>query len=306
MTFAETELTEALASLPIHLTIAHRFEEVERALPDSDMVIAADSPAEHAAAFARLLGRSRVRWFQFLSAGRDRLMQVGLPDRIELFGPGDALAPAVAEHALALALALYRGIPQAAAERRWNRENMLQIRAMEGDTALIVGLGAIGREVARRLKAFGMRVVAATRSPRSDPNCDSVGSLDDLPELLPEAGVVFLTLALTPETHHAFGPPQVAALRKGAFVINVGRGGLLDQVALAEALSSGHLGGAGLDVTDHEPLPDDDPLWQAPNLIVTPHVAAIGSWRSEERLAAVVADRTRHILHLIGGKTNLG
>jgi len=304
MTFAETELTEALSALPINLTIAHRFEEVLRALPDCDMVVAADCPAEHAKAFAHLLAASPVKWFQFLSAGRDRLMQVGLPGHIELFGPGDALAPAVAEHALALALALYRGIPQAAGERRWNRESMMQIRAMEGDTALIVGLGAIGRDVARRAKAFGMRVVAATRSPRIDANCDSVRSLDTLLELLPEAGAVFLTLALTPETRHTLGPAQFAAMRQGAFLINVGRGGLLDQTALAKALSNGHLGGAGLDVTDPEPLPDDDPLWQVPNLVVTPHVAAIGSWRSEQRLAALVADRTQRLQRLHASRSD--
>ena len=296
MSFAEAQLTAALSALPIRLSIAHSFAEVEAALRDCDMVVSADCPEAHAADFARLLAESPVRWFQFLSAGRDRLMRVGLPPAIELFGPGEALAPAVAEHAFALALSLYRGIPQSAG-RRWDRTVVAQMRALEGDTALVVGLGAIGRDVARRAKAFGMRVVVATRRPRADANCDEVRSLDALPDLLPEAGVVFLTLALTPETYHTFGAPQFAAMRQGAFLINVGRGGLLDQVALAAALTSGRLGGAGLDVTDPEPLGGDDPLWAAPNLVVTPHVAAIGSWRSEQRLAALVAARVAEIAH---------
>lgn len=295
MTFAETQLTAALSALPIRLTVAHSFEEVQRALPDCDMVVAADCPEEHASAFVQQLAGSRVRWFQFLSAGRDRLMQAGLPSELELFGPGEALAPAVAEHAFALALSLYRGIPQAVGNRRWDRAIATRMRAMEGDTALIVGLGAIGRDVARRARAFGMRVLASTRNPRADASCEGVHSLDALMELLPEAGVVFLTLALTPETRHTFGAPQFAAMRKGAFIVNVGRGGLLDQAALAAALASGQLGGAGLDVTDPEPLAADDPLWEAPNLVVTPHVAAIGSWRSEQRLAATVADRVASV-----------
>jgi len=298
MTFAESQLTAALSALPVHLTIAHSFVEAQAALPDCDMVIAADCPEQHAEDFARQLAESPVRWFQFLSAGRDRLMRAGLPPAIELFGPGEALAPAVAEHAFALALSLYRGIPQAVSSANWDRRIAARMRAMEGDTALVVGLGAIGRDVARRARAFGMRVMAATRSPRPDPNCDEVRPLEALPELLPQAGVVFLTLALTSETRHTLGAPQFAAMRDGAFIVNVGRGGLLDQSALAAALSSGKLGGAGLDVCDPEPLPDDDPLWRAPNLVVTPHVAAIGSWRSEQRLAALVADRAIRILNL--------
>jgi len=294
MSFAEAQLTAALSALPVRLSIAHSFAEVEAALRDCDMVVSADCPEAHAGDFARLLAESPVRWFQFLSAGRDRLMRVGLPPAIELFGPGEALAPAVAEHAFALALALYRGIPQSAG-RRWDRTVAAQMRALEGDTALVVGLGAIGRDVARRAKAFGMRVLAATRRSRLDANCDDVGSLEALPQLLAAAGVVFLTLALTPETYRIFGAPQFAAMRQGAFIINVGRGGLVDQAALAAALRSGRVGGAGLDVTDPEPLPADDPLWDAPNLIVTPHVAAIGSWRSEQRLAALVATRVAEI-----------
>lgn len=295
MTFAETQLTAALSALPIRLTIAHSFEEVERALPNCDMIVSADCPEQHARDFALQLADSRIRWFQFLSAGRDRLMRAGLPPTLELFGPGQALAPAVAEHAFALALSLYRGIPQAAVSRSWDRRIVTQMRAMEGDTALVVGLGAIGCDVARRAKEFGMRVLASTRTPRADANCERVAPLDALTELLPQAGVVFLTLALSPETRHTLDATRFSAMRKGAFVINVGRGGLLDQAALATALSSGQLGGAGLDVADPEPLANDDPLWDAPNLLITPHVAAIGSWRSEERLAQVVADRVASI-----------
>jgi len=289
MAFAEAQLTAALSALPITLTIAHSLEEALAHLPECDMVVAPDCSHEQAERFAPALAASSVRWFQFLSAGRERLTGAGLPTRIEVYGPGNALAPAVAEHALALALSCYRGIPYAARHRGWDRDLTSRLRALEGDTALIVGLGAIGRDVARRAKAFGMRAMAVTRTPRPSESCERIEPLDALNDLLPQAGVVFLTLALAPETRHLFGHTQFAAMRQGAFFINVARGGLVDQPALAAALDCGHVGGAGLDVTDPEPLPDSDPLWRAPNLIITPHVAANGSWRSEERLAGTVS-----------------
>jgi phosphoglycerate dehydrogenase-like enzyme len=298
MTFAEAQLAAALSALPIALTIAHSLEEALQSLPACDMVVAPDCSHEQAERFRPALAASPVRWFQFLSAGRERLTGAGLPKRIKAFGPGSALAPAVAEHALALALACYRGIPHAARHDGWDRELKSHLRAMEGDTALIVGLGAIGRDVARRARAFGMRVMAVTRTPRASEDCERVEPLDALNALLPHAGVVFLTLALAPETLHLFGRAQFAAMRQGAFLVNVARGGLVDQPALTAALTEGPLGGAGLDVTDPEPLPHDDPLWRAPNLIVTPHVAAIGSWRSEERLAETVA---RNVISVIEG-----
>jgi phosphoglycerate dehydrogenase-like enzyme len=289
MKFAETQLTAALSALPIDLAIAHSLEEALRCLPDSDLVVAPDCSPGEAPVFGPALATSPVRWFQFLSAGREQLTGAGLPARIEVFGPGSALAPAVAEHAFALALACYRGIPHAARHHGWDFDLRPRLRAMEGDTALIVGLGAIGRDIARRAKAFGMRVEAVTRTPSPSEDCDRVERLDALNDLLPEAGIVFLTLALAPETRQIFGPSQFAAMRQDAFLVNVARGGLVDQSALAAALESGHLAVAGLDVTDPEPLPDDHPLWRAPNLIVTPHIAAIASWRSEERLAETVS-----------------
>jgi phosphoglycerate dehydrogenase-like enzyme len=303
MAFAEAQLTAALSALPIALTIAHSLDEALQHLPDCDMVVAPDCSHEQAAQFRPALAASPVRWLQFLSAGRERLTGAGLPARIKILGPGNALAPAVAEHALALALACYRGIPHAARHHGWDHEFKPQLRAMEGDTALIVGLGAIGRDVARRAKAFGMRVIAATRTPCPNEFCERVEPLDALNDLLPQAGVVFLALAFTPETRHLFGQTQFAAMRRGAFFINVARGGLVDQPALAAALDRGHLGGAGLDVADPEPLPDDDPLWRAQNLVITPHVAAIGSWRSEERLAATVL---RNILAIEGNGADVG
>jgi phosphoglycerate dehydrogenase-like enzyme len=252
-----------------------------------------------ASRLAPAIAASPVRWLQFLSAGRERLMAAGLPERLELFGIGDSLAPAIGEHGMALALALYRGLPQtitAGQTGDWMAARAVERRPMEGDTALIVGLGPIGRELARRARLFGMKVLAVTRSPKPDPDCAAVEPLSRLDALLPEAGTVFLSIALAPETRHIMGRAQFARIRRGAFLVNLARGGLVDQPALAEALRSGALGGAGLDVTDPEPLPADDSLWRAPNLVITPHVAVAGSTLSAERLAAHVAGNVASLI----------
>lgn len=292
LSFAQRQLVEALSALPIELTIARSFDEVILGLSATDMLVATDCAPDQAAILAPAIAQSPIRWFQFLSAGRDRLSAVGLPPHLELFSPEDALAPAVTEHGMALALGLYRGLPHAitaAAAHDWEWGRARTLRAMEGDTALIVGLGAIGRDFARRAAAFGMNVLAVTRSPQPDPQCVSVHALGELDGLLPQAGLVFVSIALVPGTRHLIGARQLGLMRNDAFVINVARGGVIDQVALVAALQTGRIGGAGLDVTDPEPLPAGDPLWTAPNLLLTPHVAAMGSWRSEERLAAIVA-----------------
>jgi phosphoglycerate dehydrogenase-like enzyme len=302
--FAERQLIAALSALPVKLTLAHNLREVLASLDEADIFVSSDCAAEQAAVLAPAIAASPIRWFQFLSAGRERLLAAGLPHRLELFGIGDALAPAIGEHGMALALALYRGLPQtvvAGTTGDWEVARAVPRRALEGDTALIVGLGAIGRDLARRAKASGMEVLAVTRSPAPDPNCTDVRPLDDLDALLPRAGIVFLSIAFAPETQHLMGREQFAQVRHGAFVVNLARGALIDQPALVEALRSGAVGGAGLDVTDPEPLPASDPLWSAPNLIITPHVAVAGSTLSADRLATHVARNVAAIASRVGG-----
>lgn len=303
--FAQQQIAAALSALPVDLVVAPTLDEVLDALPRAQMLVASDCDPEQAAVLVPAIDASPVRWFQFLSAGRERLMAAGLPDRLELFGIGDALAPAIGEHGMALALALYRGLPgtlAAGATGDWSAARAVVRRQMEGDTALILGLGAIGRDLARRAREWGMNVLAVTRTPKPDPNCDEVRPLADLGVMLPRAGVVFLSLALTPQTRHLLGGDQIGRMRGGAFIVNLARGGLVDQAALAEAIRSGRLGGAGLDVTDPEPLPPGDPLWSLPNVVITPHVAVAGSTLSAERLAAQVARNVMDVAGRSGGR----
>jgi phosphoglycerate dehydrogenase-like enzyme len=137
----------------------------------------------------------------------------------------------------------------------------------------ILGLGTIGAQVARRAVSFGMRVVGTKRQPTPLPGVDRVWPPEGIDHVLREASVLVLTLPLTPATREVLGAREIALLPKGAFVVNIARGGLVNEPALISALRSGHLAGAGLDVFAEEPLPPDSPLWTMPGVMITPHVA---------------------------------
>jgi phosphoglycerate dehydrogenase-like enzyme len=173
-----------------------------------------------------------------------------------------------------LALAHARRLPAALArqaEGRWARDGAVGT-VLRGRTLGVVGLGTIGTEVARRAAAFGMRVWGVRRSGAPVAGVDRVVAPDRLDEVLRLADYLALTLPLTPETRGLIGARELALLPRGAFVVNVGRGGLVDETALAEAIAAGRLGGAGLDVFEQEPLPASSPLWRLPGVIITPHV----------------------------------
>jgi glyoxylate reductase len=188
---------------------------------------------------------------------------------------------AIANYALALLLAVARRLPEAQSAvraggwRTWSPHGWLGLE-LAGAHLLVVGPGRIGRGVAHRAAAFGMRVTFAGRD-------------DDLASLLPNADVVSLHTPLTAATRHLIDARALAAMKPGAILINTGRGGLVDQDALRRSLHEGHLGGAGLDVTDPEPLPVGDPLLDAPNLIVLPHIGS-ATHAAREAMAGLAAD----------------
>ncbi|HKE43537.1 MAG TPA: D-2-hydroxyacid dehydrogenase [Steroidobacteraceae bacterium] len=224
----------------------------------------------------------RLYWIQALGAGVESCMSIpGIADRNLLVTNMQRVAgPVMAEHVIALTFALARDLPayiSAQASGRWQDEPRGAVRAvsLEGKTMFIAGLGGIGEEVARRAHALGMRVTATRASSREGPDYVShVGLPDEMPKLLAEADVVVNTLPLTEQTKHTFDARSFAAMKPGAFFINVGRGGTVVTDDLVNALKQNRLGGAGLDVTDPEPLPPDHPLWHLPNVIITPHVSS--------------------------------
>jgi len=163
-------------------------------------------------------------------------------------------------------------------------------------TVLVVGLGSIGAEVARLAKALGMHVIAVNRSSRADvPDVDEVRPSRFLADVLPLAHALVLTLPLTEETRGMIDAQAMSRMRNDAILVNVGRGGVVDEEALVEALAGGRLAGAVLDVFSTEPLPRESPLWALPNVLVSPHTAAL-SVHENERIVALFSENLRRYL----------
>jgi phosphoglycerate dehydrogenase-like enzyme len=212
-----------------------------------------------------------IRWVQLPSAGVDRwISRRLLDDRRVWSGAQGAYAADVAEHVLAFILAAARSLPQAARRRTWVREAG---RRLEGATVGIVGAGGIGRETIARLAPFGVRVLALTRSGRDVAGAQRSLGFDGLDELLAESDYLVLTAPLTAETRGLIDAPELDLLGSRGWLVNVARGPIVKTDALVQALREGRIGGACLDVTDPEPLPDGHPLWDFENVLVTPHVA---------------------------------
>lgn len=224
---------------------------------------------------------NRLRLIQSISAGTDQYDRAALAAAgIRLASAAGVNANAVAEHAMALMLALARRLPEARDNQRAHRWRgmIADIGAREaelaGRTLLIVGLGRIGGRLAKFAKVFGMRVLASRRDPASGAGAaDQVGGMDALAELIGQADYVALTCPLTPATERLIDAAMLARMRPGAALINVARGRCVDEPALIAALREGRLTAAALDTTAEEPLNAESPLWDMPNVLITPHTA---------------------------------
>ena len=259
----------------VELIVVPDAARAEAAAPGADAVIGFCS--------AELLAKGKqIRWLQVMNAGVENcLANSAIAERgILLTNMQRVAGPVMAEHVMAMTLALARGLPNYIRQQehgQWQHpadEDSSAI-ALQGKTLLIAGLGGIGTEVARRAHAFGMRIVATSASggPATDL-VSRIGRPAELASLAREADFVVNTLPLTPETSGLFDAKLFAVMKPRAIFINVGRGKTVNTGDLVKALREKRLGGAGLDVTDPEPLPADHPLWRIPNVIVTPHVAA--------------------------------
>lgn len=238
--------------------------------------------------FGVVLRAPSLRWLHAFAAGLDDPVFDALADRgVALTHSAGASATPIAHTVMMHLVALCRHarpLAVAQSEQRWARppDGNLDV---EGRTLGVVGLGSIGAEVARLAGHFGMHIIGVRRHPDGSEPCETwpVGRLH---ELLPRLDDLVLTAPLTAATRGMIGAAELALLPAGAHVVNVGRGELVDEAALAAALATGHLGGAALDVFATEPLPADSPLWALPNVIITPHSAA-GTPLGSDRAAAV-------------------
>ena len=239
-----------------------------------------------------LLQAPNAKWLHMFSAGLDNPVFGLLADRgVTVTHSAGSSAVPIAHTVIMHVIALCRearafGVAQS--EHRWANSGTLDL---EGRRMTVVGLGSIGTEVARLAAHFGMHVVGVRRTPTGTEPCETWPTTRLL-ELLPQTDDLVLTAPLTPETRGLIGERELALLPRGAHVVNVGRGELIDEPALVDALQSGQLGGAALDVFVVEPLPADSPLWDLPNVIVTPHSAGTTALAAK-RAADIFADNLR-------------
>ena len=248
----------------------------------------------------RAAPRDRLKWIHFNTAGVEMGLSMGLPRGVPVTSSAGTNGPVLAEHAMTLLLASMRrfnDIFHGQMAHEWRRLPIASaIRSLEGATVCILGLGAVGREVARKLRAFDAQVIAVSRSGE-DPNVRQVYGRERMHEALAQSDALVICTNSDPSTHHIIGATELAALKPGAFVVNMARGEIIDEPALIEALRNGSLGGAGLDVTEGEPPSKDNPLWDLPNVILSPHVSGGGSGEaSYQRQAGLFAENLRRFV----------
>ncbi|MGW2307392.1 D-2-hydroxyacid dehydrogenase [Actinomadura luteofluorescens] len=259
-----------------------RETELAKALPGADVLFVWDFLSDALAGAWPESGGPR--WVHIASAGVDRLMFPGLThsDTIVTNSRGVFDEP-IAEYVLGLVLAFAKDLHttlRLQGERRWRHR---ETERVTGARALVVGTGPIGRAIGRRLSAAGLAVSGAGRTARdADPDLGVVHPMERLGEALAEADYVVLAAPLTPQTRKMIDAAALERMRPSARLVNVGRGGLVAEDDLVEALRAGRIAGAALDVFEDEPLPESSPLWDLPNVIVSPHMSGdVVGWRDE-------------------------
>lgn len=263
--------TAEAAGFTAHFFTPAQFEEAKACLQDCEILYAQEPELLRAAP-------ASLRWYCASSAGVD----VYCKDPSLFANPACMLTNSncygvtIAEHVVMVLLMLLRRMPEYEAvvrNRGW--DNQLPIQSIRDNSFTLLGMGNIGLNVAQRLRGLGAaRIVGLSRSGKAREDVyDETLPISALDEVLPRTQNLIMALPGTAETVHILNRERLALLPKGAYLVNVGRGTSIDQEALIDALNSGHLGGAALDVMDPEPLPEDHPLWSAKNLILTPHVS---------------------------------
>ncbi len=267
-------------------------EEKRAALERAEVVIGNLTEEELAAA-------PRLRWLQTTWSGVDRYAKMAsFPPHVVLTNTTGAFGVMIAEHVVGAMLIFCRGYLGYFRNQQvalWHDEG--RQKTLEGKTALILGAGDIGTKTAERLKAFGMHLIGVRRSEGAAFSpFDELYTCSDLDALLPRADFVICCLPDTPDTRELLDGARLRRMKPDAVLVNVGRGSLIVTDDLAEVLREGGLYGAALDVTDPEPLPPEHPLWQMPNVLITPHVAGCSSGHlgeTEEKIVSLVCENLR-------------
>lgn len=294
------------AEFPGHeITDLGGYERLSQEIVDADVLVSWSLRADQLAAAKHL------RWIHSPAAAVHTLMFPELvASDVIVTNARDVHGPVVAEHAIALILALAKRLPSAVRhqdQRIWGQEAMWserpRPREVQGATLAVIGIGSIGREIVPRARALGMHVLAVREHPEHGAaGAHAVSGPDALDHVLAQADFVIIATPLTPSTRGLFDAARLKLMKPDAYLINVGRGPVVDESALAEALRNRIIAGAALDVFAKEPLPRDSPLWDLDNLLITPHTAAVTE-KLWERHYELIRDNLRRYL---SGESLLG
>ena len=272
---------------------AHTIRYGKEHLAEAEIVIGDVGPT-------RLASAKRLRWYHLVWAGIDRFHADNFPAGVQFTNGSGVYGVMIAEHMMACMLSMVRQLrhydenQQAHLwDRNWSEDTL------EGKTVLILGAGDIGTQLAKRLRGFDCRILGIRRTEGDVPSFDEVYTMDKLDELLPRADIVACALPGTALTKGLLDKTRLLSMKKTALLLNCGRGSLIVTKDLEDVLAAGHLGGAALDVTDPEPLPEDSPLWDCRRVILTPHIS--GSTfghvaRTEDKVYELAAENLRRYL----------
>jgi phosphoglycerate dehydrogenase-like enzyme len=227
-----------------------------------------------------LILNGKLKWHHAFSAGMDWMFEIDGYQNLPMILTNSSGIHAIpmSEHTFAMILAFNRSLPRSIRHQINNHWNSFppgsRLETLSGKTMLILGLGAIGERVAKLAKAHDMRVIGIRRQPeKTSAWVDTMAGPDQLDDKLPEADYVVCLLPKTPDSHHILSTQQFKLMKQSAFIVNLGRGMHIDEVAMTDALRTGSIRGAGLDTFEKEPLPESSPLWEMDNVIITPHVS---------------------------------
>lgn len=243
-------------------------------------------------------GSKKLKWLQLNSAGTDGYCEADvIPEGAYLTNATGAYGLAISEHMLGLVLEIKKKLNlyyRNQMEHIWKDEG--NVTSIEGSTTLVVGLGDIGGDFARKMKALGSYTIGIKRTKGEKPEyIDELYTMEDLDALLPKADIVALSLPGTKDTYHLFNRDKFNLMKKDAIIINVGRGNCICTDDLCDALENGIISGAGLDVTEPEPLPSEHRLWDVPGVIITPHIS--GFFHLPETLRRIVNISIENLEH---------
>ncbi|HEY7553373.1 MAG TPA: D-2-hydroxyacid dehydrogenase [Candidatus Binatia bacterium] len=285
----------------VEATKADSFESLVDALDGAEILHVYNSA--FTADFARLVrdkGRA-LKWIQFTTVGIEIGLNAGLPEGVWVTNSGDVNQRVLAGHAMALMLGVMRGFRRfepLRAQRKWSRGIMSShMIETEGARMIILGMGRIGQEIARKAKAFDMEVICVTRARApAVPEIDRVVPREKLGEVLPTADVVMVAMPLDSSTKGFLSAEKIALMQETAILVNISRGKVVDEAALARTLAEGRIKGAGLDAFAEEPLPAASPFWDLPNVLMTPHVGGQGGRELWRRMSELIRENTRRYL----------